>query len=130
MNKIIDTLILAGLLKVTETHDEVLITLSIPLTSQPTMPRIKSPKLGRDQRLVLQIAHDLCADRVIVSTEGLYDAVRAQLPPPPQGKRDRRSELIQRAMRTLHEKGFIVIYDGIVNLGSAFKEKEIPASEV
>lgn len=94
-----------------------------------------APKLGRDQKLVFKTIYDLIGE---LSEEGaaifiqdVYDAVLIQIPPPPEGKRDRRSEIIQRALRGLHERGFITINDGSVSLGSAFNgDEDIPLSEM
>ena len=92
-------------------------------------------KLGGDQKLVFKTVYDLIGElggkEAAIEIQEVYDSVLIQLPPPPEGKRDRRAEIIQRALRALHERGFITINDGSVSLGSAFNgNEEIPVSEV
>lgn len=92
-------------------------------------------KLGGDQKLVFKAVYDLIGELngkgAAINIQEVYDAVTIRLPPPPEGKRDRRAEIIQRALRALHERGFITINDGSVSLGSAFNgNEEIPMSEV
>lgn len=121
--------------QVTLDMDENLTSCVVEPLDEAMLNPSTAPKLGNDQRLVFKAVYDLVGE---LSSEGaeidvqeVYDAVLIQLPPPLEGKRDRRAEVIQRALRALHERGFITINDGSVSLGSAFNgEEKIPVSEM
>ena len=75
--------------------------------------------LGRTQRMVFNaiVLHG------VRTVQGVYDHVILRLPLQAM-KRDRRAEVVQRALRRLHERGFIVISNNMVSPGEKAEAAE------
>lgn len=83
----------------------------------------EAKNLGGNQKLVFKVAYDLAADLgdpdgVEVAIQDIYDDATMQMPKPSKKQRDRRPEVIRRALSALHEKGYVTIRDDKVLIGA------------
>ena len=85
-------------------------------------------KLGGTQKLVFGIIYELAGnvgdESAAVDIQEVYDEATIQMPKPPKNKRDRRGEIIKRALSALHERGFVSINDDKVYVGSPYDADE------
>ena len=83
-------------------------------------------KLGGNQKLVFGVCYELAGaspdDRAAI--QDVYDDATIQLPKPPKGQRDRRSEIVKRALSALHERGYITIRDDYIDIGAPIYDDE------
>tara|TARA_R100001143_G_C3360997_1_gene135675 strand:- start:8652 stop:10568 length:1917 start_codon:yes stop_codon:yes gene_type:complete len=93
---------------VVETLDEVLIDSN----------DIKN-RLRGNQKLIFQVVFELSdEDDPQVPIQDVYDQAIPRLPPPDSSKRDRRAEVVKRAVEKLHENGYLTVRNGYVTIGS------------
>lgn len=83
-------------------------------------------KLGGNQKLVFTVCYDLAsvADDKGVAIQDVYDDATLQLPKPPKGQRDRRGEIVKRALSALHERGYITIRGDFLDIGAPVYEDD------
>lgn len=83
--------------------------------------------LGGTQKTVMKVCWDLAAlvpEGESVAIQDVYDDAIILMAPPAEGKRDRRSEYVQRALQALHERGYISIRDDKLDIGMPIYDDE------
>jgi len=85
----------------------------VEYTGQHKAKRIRKPKLGNVEAIVMHVLHELAGLTGAAVAHGeLLDAVKAQLPAPEEGKRDTRGQRAIRAIEALQAAEMLTGNDG------------------
>jgi hypothetical protein len=88
--------------------------------------------LSPNQKLVFKAIAELSGESLqdgqAVLVQDIYTAAVINMPAPENSLRDRRLEVVKRAIEKLHERGYISVNDGTVLLGSSFDDKATDVS--